>query len=211
VRGGDHRVRSRAAMAMLLAASLVLTGCGLLSGPRPLRSDAPIDMTVSSPFVGQKGVLPAQFTCHGKGKTPPVFWTRPPSPAPKSYVLVIDDADAPITPRVYWLVFDIGADTTAIQLGQLPPGARQARNSTGQRGYNPPCPTGGSHKYRITVYALNTVPGGTLPDNPQLLPAWTAIAPHVIGRGTMTVTACPVPGVRTSNPVCQTAKSGSGA
>jgi phosphatidylethanolamine-binding protein (PEBP) family uncharacterized protein len=197
---------------MLLAVSLVLSGCGLLSGPRPLSSDAPLDMQVSSPQVVQKGLLPAEFTCHAARmpQSPPVFWTRP-TPAPKSYVLIVDDADAPITPRVYWLVFDIGADTTDVQIGQVPPGARVARNSTGAPGYDPPCPAGAPHKYRITVYALNTVLGTALPDNPQLLPTWTTIAPHVIGRGTMTVTACPARGVRTSNPVCQKSSTSAGA
>lgn len=206
VRGGDHPLRGAAATAMVLAASLVLSGCGLLSGPRPLSSDAPLNIEVSSPLVSQSGVLPAKFTCYGdRGTpplTPPVFWSGA-SRSTKSFVLIIDDSSAPITPRLYWLVFDIGADTTDIQTGPLPPGARQARNSTGQPGYDPPCPVGAPHKYRISVYALNTVLGKALPSNPQLLPTWTAIAAHVIGRGTMTVTACPAPGTATTNPACQ--------
>jgi Raf kinase inhibitor-like YbhB/YbcL family protein len=192
VRRGDHRARSRALGAMLAAGSLMLSGCGLLSGPRSLSEDAPLTIEVSVPSV-TKNLLAAEFTCHTKPGdqplTPPVSWSGAPART-RSYALVIDDSDAPITPWVYWLVFDIGSATTYIQLGHTPPGARVARNSTGQAQYDPPCPRGAPHKYRVTVYALNTVLR-QLPSQPQLLPTWTTIAAHVIARGTTTVTACP--------------------
>jgi Raf kinase inhibitor-like YbhB/YbcL family protein len=205
VRRGDHRTRSRAAAALLLAGCLLISGCGLLSGPRPLAADAPLIMEVSSPQVG-RGVLPAQFTCHAQKApmTPPISWSGAPART-RSYALVIDDADAPITPWVYWLVFDIGSATTYIQPNTTPPGARVARNSTGQPGYDAPCPGAAAHKYRITVYALNAVVGKSLPSQPQLLPTWTAIAAHVIARGTMTVTGCPAPGIGHPAAACKPA------
>jgi Raf kinase inhibitor-like YbhB/YbcL family protein len=210
VRRGDYRARSRAFGAMLAATGLMVSGCGLLSGPRSLNEDAPQTIEVSSPEV-VKGLLGAEFTCHSSHKpvTPPVSWSGAPTRT-KSYALVIDDSDAPITPWVYWLVFDIGAATTYIQVGhapaRLPPGARVARNSTGQAAHDPPCPQGAPHKYRITVYALNTMLGRQLPSQPQLLPTWTAIAAHVIARGTMTVTACPTADVG-QTPSCRPAPS----
>jgi Raf kinase inhibitor-like YbhB/YbcL family protein len=125
----------------------------------------------------------------------------------KSLALIVDDSDAPISPRVYWIVFNIGADTTDLQIGPpaaatagsprrsaaaaLPPGARLAYNSAGQAGYTPPCPRGAPHNYRFTVYALNTYFGTSLPDNAHLLQAWTTISAHVIGRGTLTAKALP--------------------
>jgi len=192
---------------MLAACTLLLSGCGLLSGPRPLAADAPLIMEVSSPQVG-KGVLPAAYTCHAHKApmTPPVSWSGAPART-RSYALVIDDADAPITPWVYWLVFDIGSATTYIQPNTTPPGARVARNSTGQPGYDAPCPDDAPHKYRITVYALNTVLGSSLPSQPQLLPTWTAVAAHVIARGTMTVTACPAPGAGEPAAACKPASN----
>lgn len=206
MRRGGHRTRSQAAIALLLLAGcLLISGCGLLSGPKRLSADAPLIMEVSSPQVG-RGVLPEQFTCHASKApmTPPISWSGAPA-GTKSYVLVIDDADAPITPWVYWLVFDIGSATTYIQPDTTPPGARVARNSTGQPGYDPPCPAGAPHKYRITVYALNAAIGRSLPSQPQLLPTWTAVAPHVIARGTMTVTGCPAPGTGHPAAACKSA------
>jgi len=190
--------------------SLLLTGCGLLGKPQPLSADAPLDMSVTSPeFAGS--VIPSRYTCHGAGESPPISWSGAP-PGTKSLALIVDDSDAPISPRVYWIVFDIGAGTTDLQVGPpitaasgsarrpppatLPPGARVAYDSAGEAGYTPPCPRGAPHSYRFTVYALNTYFGTSLPDNARLLQAWTSIAAHVIGRGTMTATALP-PGAGT--------------
>jgi Raf kinase inhibitor-like YbhB/YbcL family protein len=199
-----RRPRSRAAtLIALTVCSLLASGCGLLGKPQPLSADAPLDMSVTSPeFSG--GVIPAQFTCYGSGESPPIFWSGAP-PGTKSVALIVDDQLAPISPRVYWIVFDIGADTTDLQIGPpatggtsgrpaestLPPGARVAANSVGVAGYTPPCPVGSPHSYRFTVYALNTSFGPSLPNDTRLLQAWTTIAAHVIGRGTVTVKALP--------------------
>jgi Raf kinase inhibitor-like YbhB/YbcL family protein len=209
VRGGDRNGnrRSRAiGLAALTVCSLLASGCGLLGKPQPLSADAPLDMSVTSPdFTG--GIIPARFTCYGSGESPPIFWSGAP-PGTKSVAVVFDDALAPISPRVYWIVFDIGTDTTDLQPGPptvgpaasrgaaqstLPPGARVAANSAGVAGYMAPCPVGGPHSYRFSVYALNTYFGTSLPNHARLLQAWTTIAPHVLGRGTFTAKALPGP------------------
>jgi Raf kinase inhibitor-like YbhB/YbcL family protein len=184
----------------MAACSLVLAGCGLLGKPQPLSADAPLDMSVTSPeFIG--GVMPARFTCHGTGESPPIFWSGAPA-GTKSLALVVDDSGAPISPRVYWIVFDIGVGTTDLQVGPpasahktaqstLPPGARVAVNSAGTAGYDPPCPTASDNSYRFTLYALNTSFESSLPNRARLLDAWTMIASHVIGRGTFTAHALP--------------------
>jgi Raf kinase inhibitor-like YbhB/YbcL family protein len=204
--------RGLTATALLLGVSLLSSGCGLVSGPAPLSKDAPLSMEVSSPAV-TRAVLPAEFTCYAKGKpkTPPVFWQGAPSPRTKSFALVFDDSGAPISPWVYWLVFDIGRETTDIGTNMLPPSANQARNSTGATGYEPPCPVGSPHKYRIAVYALDTASlGGSVTDGAQLLTTWTTIAPHVLARGTMTVTVCPPGAASQASRICRAAgKSGS--
>jgi hypothetical protein len=137
-------------------------------------------MTVSeSAFT--HGRLPVQYTCGGKKpSSPPLTWAGAPA-GTKSIAIVVDDSDAPITPYVYWVAFDIGPGTSAILEGQLPPGAREARGSAGYDHYDPPCPGPGGHTYRFTVYALNTVLD--LPNGTSLESAWQAIAAATIGRG----------------------------
>jgi Raf kinase inhibitor-like YbhB/YbcL family protein len=221
VRRGDHDKRGRGAAPrsaclllsiLLFAFAGLLSGCGLISGPQPLSEDAPLDMEVSSPVFTQS-VIPARFTCHGAGVSPPIFWSGTP-PHTKSLALVVDDSATPVTPRVYWIVFNISPATTDIQAGQIPPGARQAQNSTGRVGYDPPCPIGAPHKYRFSVYALNAVLG-SLPNGAHLLQAWTTIARHVIGRGTMPATACAGPYPQApegpGHVACRAPRSASGA
>lgn len=172
------------ALAGALLASTGLAGCGFLNSGSMV---APTQMTVSSEAFSQ-GVLPATFTCHGPGITPPITWSGAPA-GTKSYALVVDDSSAPITPFIYWIVFGIGDGSTDIQEGTLPTGARQALNSAGTATYDAPCPAGAAHSYRFTVYALNTVLN--LPDGTSLKSAWTAIAAATIGRGRVVVTGNP--------------------
>jgi Raf kinase inhibitor-like YbhB/YbcL family protein len=167
----------------------LLAGCGLLGAPKPLRQDAPQVMTVTSPVFGDE-VIPREYTCHGTGQSPPIYWSGVPQ-GTKSIALVVDDAEAPITPYVYWIVFDISPARSYIQAGQPPPGAREALNSMGQARFDPPCPDGHRNHYRFTVYALSSrihLPGGV-----GLKEAWQAIARNAIARGRLTVAAGPAP------------------
>jgi len=110
------------------------------------------------------------------------------SQQPKSFAVVVDDGQAPITPYVYWIVFDISPSTTDIAQNRLPTGARQAQNSAGSARYDAPCPQGDTrHTYRFTVYALDAFL--KLPDGAGLRATWSAIAKHVIGVGRLTVKA----------------------
>jgi Raf kinase inhibitor-like YbhB/YbcL family protein len=182
--GRGRRLSRVTAAASALACMLGLAGCGLL-GPG-ITITAPSVMTVSSGAL-TRSTLPARYTCAGsKMLTPPLDWTGAPR-GTKSIALVVDDSDAPITPYVYWVVFDIGPATSAILDGQLPPGARQARGSAGYDRYDPPCPGPQGHGYRFTVYALDT--WLNLPNGTSLESAWHAIAAATIGRGRLTVSA----------------------
>jgi Raf kinase inhibitor-like YbhB/YbcL family protein len=176
----------RAAGAAMVAACLAC-GCGLVGGPKTVQEDVPLVMTVTSQVVS-RGVIAPRYTCHGAGTSPAIQWSGAP-PGTKSLALVVDDSSAPITPYIYWIVFDIGPQTTGILDGQLPPGARQAHNSKGTVGYDPPCPQNSPHGYRFTVYALGH--GLRLPSGTSAKSAWTTIAQAAIARGTLPVTANP--------------------
>ena|GEM_PF-410718 len=181
--GGGRWLRSWRTLALtggLLA--VVLAGCGLVGSATTFQAD---DITVTSP-VFIKGVIPARYTCHGAGQSPALHWSGAPT-STKSLALVVDDADAPITPYVYWIVFDIDPTTTDIQQGQLPTGARQAENSAGHARYDPPCPRNQDHSYRFTVYALDSTL--SLPNGTSMKSAWLAIARAATARGRLQVNA----------------------
>jgi Raf kinase inhibitor-like YbhB/YbcL family protein len=165
-----------------VAAAVALGGCGLLGGRGALQHDDPQIMTVTSPEFGQGRAIPRQYTCGDRGGIPPVSWSGAP-PTTKALALVVDDAGAPITPYVYWIVFNINWQITDIQAPRLPPGALQAVNSKGTKGYAAPCP-GHNHQYRFTIYALNSpLP---LADGASLTAAVSAIASHAVAWGRLT-------------------------
>jgi len=183
IRRGRRPLRARAAGPVSLAV-LALAGCGTAGYGAPV---APSPMSVSGEaFVS--GTLAPRYTCQGEGINPPLNWSGAP-PGTKSLALIVDDSSAPITPFIYWLVFDINPGATDIQEGSLPTGARQALNSAGTAAYDPPCPHGRPHSYRFTVYALNTTL--KLPNGAPLQAVWTAIAAATIGRGRIVVTGNP--------------------
>jgi Raf kinase inhibitor-like YbhB/YbcL family protein len=176
----------RAAVAAVAIACLAC-GCGLVGGPKNVQENVPDVMTVSSQ-VFSRNVIPLKYTCHGTGTSPAIHWSGAPQ-GTKSLAVVVDDSSAPITPFIYWIVFDIGPQTTGILDGQLPPGARQADNSKGTTGYDPPCPQNSPHAYRFTVYALGRAL--ELPNGASAKSAWTAIAQAAIARGRLPATANP--------------------
>jgi len=180
-----RRPARRAATAVAAVALAVpLAGCGLFSSGVTVTAPSPMSVSEST-FT--HNIMPVRFTCAGKHLiSPPITWAGAPA-GTKSIALVVDDSDAPITPYVYWVVFDIGPGTSALAEGQLPPGVRQARGTAGYDRYDPPCPGTGGHGYRFTVYALNTVLN--LPNGTSLQSAWQAIAAATIGRGRLPVSA----------------------
>ena len=181
--GRCYRVLGRAGLRAAAAATAVtLGGCGLLSGRAALQHDDPQTMTVISPEFGPGRAIPRQYTCRGRGESPPVSSSGAPQ-GTRALALVMDDADAPITPYVYWIVFNINPQTPDIQANRLPPGALQAVNSKGTVGYAPPCPSH-THQYRFTIYALSaSLP---LPEGASLTAVVSDIASHALARGRLT-------------------------
>jgi Raf kinase inhibitor-like YbhB/YbcL family protein len=163
------------------AATVALGGCGLLAGRTALQHDDPQTMTVTSPEFGQGRAIPRQFTCR-RGESPPLNWSGVPS-GTRSLALVVDDAAAPITPYVYWIVFNINPKITDIQANRLPLGAMQGANSKGTVGYAAPCPSR-SHEYRFTIYAVNA--SLALPEGASLTALTSDIAGHALARGRLT-------------------------
>ncbi len=188
---GRARLRGLTLSAVLAVIAPPLAGCGVLGGLTDANVSSPPPMTVTSPAFGADARMPAQYTCHGAGVSPPLSWSGAPAARVRSFAIVADDSEAPITPYIYWIVYDIGPTTSDIPQDGVPTGARQAMNSKGTIGYDPPCPTGppkAYHDYRFTVYALNA---RLNPHLTGLRATWSAIAQHVIVAGRLTVRAYP--------------------
>jgi Raf kinase inhibitor-like YbhB/YbcL family protein len=169
------------AVAGLAVLLLLSSGCGLIGGGTTPMA-VPDQITVTSPDFGH-GLSGSAFSCHDRGGHPVIHWSGAPR-GTKSFALVMDDSAAPINPYIYWIVFDIGPQSSDIPSAQLPPGSRQATNSKGMAGYDAPCPANRGHSYRFTVYALSKML--QLQAGASVKTAWSAIAAFAIARGRLT-------------------------
>lgn len=118
-----------------------------------------LDLTSSKFEDGER--IPDIYTCKGKDVSPPLEWKRVPK-GTKSFVLVMDDPDAPLGTWIHWVVYNIPADYRYLT-EDMPremitdDGIIQGMNSFRLVGYGGPCPPpGSSHRYIFKLYALDT-------------------------------------------------------
>ena len=141
----------------------------------------------SSNFQHQ-GEIPKLYTCDGKDVSPALSWTGPPA-GTKSYVLIVDDPDAPDpkAPKmtwVHWVLYDIPAGVTSLAEGisseSLSGGTLEGLNDWRRTGYRGPCPPIGRHRYFFKFYALDTV----LPDlhRPTKAALEKAMTDHILEK-----------------------------
>jgi Raf kinase inhibitor-like YbhB/YbcL family protein len=120
------------------------------------------DLTLSSPVFTNKGDLPELYTCGGEDISPALSWKGVPFET-RSFVLIMDDPDAPQSTFVHWVVYNIPVYTRSLQenmpmMAELPDGSIQGINNFGDHGYGGPCLSQGQkHEYRFTLYAVDTV------------------------------------------------------
>jgi Raf kinase inhibitor-like YbhB/YbcL family protein len=111
-------------------------------------------MTITSPAFSAGGEIPAKFTCNGQSTSPELRITGTP-PGAKSLVLIADDPDAPGGVFTHWLVWNINPQTTRWAENSVPAGALQGMNDFSKKGYGPPCPPSGTHRYIFKIFALD--------------------------------------------------------
>jgi Raf kinase inhibitor-like YbhB/YbcL family protein len=120
---------------------------------------------LTSDSFSHEGEIPLKHTCEGEDTSPPLSWSGAPE-GTKSFVLIVDDPDAPDpeAPKmtwVHWVLYNIPPDSPglaeAVPARDLPPGTLQGRNDWGRTGYGGPCPPIGRHRYFHKFYALDTV------------------------------------------------------
>ena len=147
-----RQTRRLTVLALLALSATVVVGCtdSAVSSGQPANGQ-PGTMQVSSGAFDNGAPIPSDYTCDGANHQPPVSWTGAPTNTAE-FALVMDDPDA--GGFVHWVVVGIPSDTTALS-DPLPEGATAALNGKGQAGYTGPCPTSGTHHYRVQVFALS--------------------------------------------------------
>lgn len=115
-------------------------------------------MQLQSSVFSSGGLIPTKYTCEGDNISPPLSWDAPP-PGTGSFILIVEDPDAPKGTFTHWVVYNIPADQNQLLEGisaeaTLPDGSTQGKNDFGHLGFDGPCPPDGSHRYFFKLYAL---------------------------------------------------------
>lgn len=161
-------------MKRLLLTCLLLTILTSCSSNQVATEITEADMTLelkSDAFVSGQSI-PAKYACTGKNISPSLTWNEPPA-GTQSFALIMDDPDAPMGTWVHWVLYNIPADRRSLE-ENLPVTGKNAantnnifvgKNSSGNIGYDGPCPPSGTHRYYFKLYALDSqismLPGAT--------------------------------------------------
>jgi len=120
--------------------------------------EKPPTITVTSDAFAEGQSIPRRYTCDGANVSPALEWRGVPADA-EVLALVVDDPDAPRGTFTHWVVVDVAPDVTGVAEDAVPSGGMETQNSARESSYFGPCPPGGTHHYRFTVYALSSRTG----------------------------------------------------
>ena len=97
-------------------------------------------LTITTPAFRDGEVIPVRHTLDGENLSPPLEWRDAP-PETKSYVLIVEDPDAPSGTFRHWAVYNISAGETGLREGasaQVLRGAGEGVNGFGKTRYDGP-------------------------------------------------------------------------
>jgi Raf kinase inhibitor-like YbhB/YbcL family protein len=163
---------------MLIACSIVVSGCVTNDGRQLAQPDAPLPATTTEapttvPF-GEPldtlppvtvpafqlvtpwpngGPIPERYTCDDADLAPALTWVGVPA-GTVELAITMTDLDAAFT---HWVVTGVAPSLTGLVEGVAPAGSTSWPNDFGRQGYAGPCPPpgAGEHRYLYTIHALN--------------------------------------------------------
>jgi Raf kinase inhibitor-like YbhB/YbcL family protein len=149
-------------------------------------------LVLSSPAFKEGKEIPSRYTCDGANISPPLEWSGAP-PETRSFVLIMEDLDAPSRPVRHWGLYDIMPERTMLPEGvghgvkTEPMG--HGINDFGHPRYDGPAPpnAGGPHRYRFRIAALDVVVPVSIPKEP-VVDLWEAAQPHIIAEAALLAT-----------------------
>lgn len=147
----------------LLLICLFFVTCGQKQEPVSQPKSEPkavTEFTIQSPAFQDSARIPDKFTGVGENISPQLNWKNPPA-GTQSFVLIVDDPDAPRGTFTHWIIYDIPANATSLPEGVakseiLPDSSRQLANGANRIGYTGPMPPPGKvHHYHFKLFALD--------------------------------------------------------
>jgi Raf kinase inhibitor-like YbhB/YbcL family protein len=109
---------------------------------------------ISSAF-SNGAAIPELYTCEGENLNPELTWVEPPAGTASFALLVIDpDAMRAMGKKwKHWMIW--GIPKTVNELSVATKYYPAGQNSSGNIGYDGPCPPDGKHRYYFVLYALD--------------------------------------------------------
>lgn len=117
---------------------------------------------MDSKYAGKGGPR----NCDGENISPAFAWEKAPEGTKSFAILAHDQVGGHGLGIDHWVLYDIPANVSSINEGEVPAGSRQGPNVTTAKAYLGPCPDVGDrpHHYEFLIMALDVEPG-TLPDD----------------------------------------------
>ena len=157
---------------------------------------------LTSPAVKDGEKLPVEFTGDGPGASPPLAWTGAPR-GTQSFVLIMHHLDPEGRTKVYWIMHDIAAHTTAAAKNATDFGQMGVSTVHDRVEYAPPHSQGpGEKRYVLTLFALSTKPDLAKAERPATFePLLAAMKGKVLAAADLTVLYARPSGSGASEPV----------
>ncbi|MCT7377004.1 YbhB/YbcL family Raf kinase inhibitor-like protein [Chelativorans salis] len=139
-------------------------------------------LNLISPAFADGERIPEKYTRDGANLSPPLKWSGAPE-GTKSFVLAVEDPDAPNGTFCHWGLFNIPADQDqlpeSVETGPEKARLRIAGNDFGNTHYDGPEPPKGhgTHHYHFRLAALD-VPDINLPSQVGVADLWKEASKH---------------------------------
>ena len=139
---------------------------------------------LSSPAFGNGEEIPSRYTGDGANLSPPLQWSGAPEET-ESFVLIMEDLDAPARPARHWGLYDVMPERTtlpeAVGHGVKTEPMGHCINDFGHPHYDGPAPPDGDgpHRYLFTIAALDIAAPLPISKEP-IADLWNAARPHII-------------------------------
>ncbi len=147
---------------------------------------------LASPAFKEGEEIPSRYTNEGANVSPPLTWSDPPE-GTRSFVLIMEDPDAPDGVFRHWGLYDIAGDRRAlpeaIGHGVKTEPMGHGVNDFEHPRYDGPAPPEAdpAHRYVFRLAALDLdVP--TRAPKRLVADIWEAAQPHMLGEATLTGT-----------------------
>ncbi|HUI59113.1 MAG TPA: hypothetical protein VLX90_02755 [Steroidobacteraceae bacterium] len=149
--------KSQVLSGLVLAAAVVLSGCGSTSSPTSTTASRAPTIPFKSPALAGT-VLPARYTCDGQNVAPPLEWGAVPPGTAELAVFALGFKPAgpanTLSVSVEWALAGVNPKLHRLEPGALPQGAHLGLTSSRTHSYSICPPKGLAEQYQFELYAL---------------------------------------------------------